>query len=493
MKKGRIGMNIPFLIALGLYLLLFVAVAVMDRKRTSTLRDYITAGKSQGAFAVTMTLLATMIGASATIGVTDTVRKIGFPGIWWLLFGALGLILQSFFLSERVRRTGADTLPDLAGIVVERPRYGDRSSPAKETGTNDGKTRESSRGAELLLALVIVISWIGVIAGQFAAMNSLLTLAVGRSCKTIFILVGAIVILYTMLGGQLSVVRTDRIQLIIILLGIVFVCGYLYIGKGTAETPHVELLNTSYRPMDLFTQFFVIGGVYFLGPDILSRNFISKDARTAKRSALVAGFIFSGFAVLIALIGMWVRINMSEEALGGRSALLAANDLLPAGLSVLLLFALLSAILSSTDTCIINASAIFVKNVLKKDSVMLTRITVSVIGGLSLILVVSGSNDIMSWLSGAYSVYTPGVIFPLTVAILVYRKREIRKSFWYAAVIEGGLCGIMGNYFPEFLHKIGVPSGILSNLTLIGMGLSLVLALLSIGKSLTKPSTKTLL
>ena len=97
-----------------------------------------------------------------------------------------------------------------------------------------------------------------------------------------------VIILYTLLGGQTSVVKTDKVQLVIIIAGIALCCGYLYLIKGgdtSSVAQNIELLNQSYRPSNLINQFFVIGGVYFLGPDIISRNFISKDKKAAKKAA----------------------------------------------------------------------------------------------------------------------------------------------------------------------------------------------------------------
>ncbi len=451
-------MNTLFLAALGLYLATFIIIGFFDLKKVSTFEDYGVAGRNQTSFAVTMTLLATMLGASTTIGLTDTVYQIGFPGIWWLIFGAVGLILQSFILSEKVRKTGADTLPDLAYITV-------------------------GRAAELLLALIIVVSWIGVIAGQLVAMNALVTFAIGKSSKLIFVIVSIIVIGYTIVGGQMSVVKTDKVQLIIIFVGIVICCGYLYLVKGgnlEFVINGIEFLNKDYPPMNLFTQLFIIGGVYFLGPDIMSRNFMSKDERTAKRSAFAAGIVLLIFSVVITLIGMWVRANVTPEELGDGKALMYVIGLIPKPLGVILIFGLLSAILSSTDTCIINASTIFVKDVLKKESVGLVRITVAVIGGVSLILAVIGRGDILNLLTGAYSIYTPGVIFPLLIAILCYEKRKIRIKIWILGPILGGLLGVLGTYFSGALVWMGIPKGLLPYITLIGMGISLITSLISV-------------
>ncbi|MBQ2054649.1 MAG: hypothetical protein II492_06615, partial [Eubacterium sp.] len=393
-----------------------------------------------------------------TIGICDTVYSIGFPGIWWLAFGAIGLILQSVFISGKVRATEADTLPDLAKITV-------------------------GRGAELIIALIIVISWIGVIAGQLVAMNSLISFATGRSDTWLFVIVSAVVIIYTLIGGQSSVVKTDKLQFIIIIVSTVLCCAYLYLVKGDATgnvATNIELLNDNYTTRNLLTQFFVIGGVYFLGPDIISRNFISRDENIAKKSALIAGIGLFGFSLVITLIGMWIRFNVTPDQLADSKALMYIAGVLPKYISIPLIFGLLSAILSSTDTCIINASSIFVKDIMKRESVRDIRITVAVIGAIAMVLAVSGRGDIMSLLTGAYSVYTPGVIFPLLVAILSYRKNGVRPALWISAVIVGGLFGIAGTYFGALLAKLALPQMIIDNLTLIGMMLSLLLSLISV-------------
>ena len=296
-------------------------------------------------------------------------------------------------------------------------------------------------------------------------------------------IVSAVVIIYTLIGGQSSVVKTDKLQFIIIIVSTVLCCAYLYLVKGDATgnvATNIELLNDNYTTRNLLTQFFVIGGVYFLGPDIISRNFISRDENIAKKSALIAGIGLFGFSLVITLIGLWIRFNVTPDQLADSKALMYIAGVLPKYISIPLIFGLLSAILSSTDTCIINASSIFVKDIMKRESVRDIRITVAVIGSIAIVLAVSGRGDIMSLLTGAYSVYTPGVIFPLLVAILSYRKKGVRPALWISAVIVGGLFGIAGTYFGALLAKLALPQMIIDNLTLIGMLLSLLLSLISV-------------
>lgn len=443
------------------YLAALIVIGVIDIKKAKNFDDFAVAGRRQTTFVVIMSLLATVIGASTTMGITTTVYNIGFPGIWWLLFGAVGLLLQSLLIAKKVRELNADTLPHAAGIMIGRP-------------------------AEIIIALIIAISWIGVIAGQLVAMNGVISFVTGKNSKTVFIIVAVAVILYTTIGGQLSVVKTDVIQFFVIVLGVLACFIYLYFfadGDVSQVGDNIEFVNSAYKPVNLVTQFFVIGGVYFLGPDIMSRNLISKDSKTAKRSAFIGGIVLTAYAVVLVLVGMWVRFNVTPDEMGDMNALIyLIKNKIPAPVGIVLSLGLVSAILSSIDTCVINASTIIVKDIFRKDRISLIRIVIVVIGTLALIFALAGNGDIITFLSNAYSVYTPGVIFPLLVAILAYRKREIKVPVWVAAVACGGAFGFMGAYFPEVVAKLSLPEFVHQNMSLVGMGISLLVSLLSVSK-----------
>ena len=459
--KGGISiMDKTFLtIALIVYLVVLIVIGIIDIKKTKDFSNFAVAGKKQTSFVVILSLLATIIGASTTMGITTTVYNIGFPGIWWLLFGAIGLFLQSVFISKKFRSLNADTLPHAAGIMLGRP-------------------------AEIIIALIIVVSWIGVIAGQLVAMNGVISFITGKSSKTVFIIVSVAVILYTTIGGQMSVVKTDVIQFFIIVLGVITCFIYLYFfadGNTGMIFDKVELLNNSYKPINLVTQFFIIGGVYFLGPDIMSRNLLSKDSKTAKRSALLGGCVLVGYSLIIVLIGMWIKCNISPEELNNMNALMyIIQSKIPSVVGIVLSLGLVSAILSSIDTCVINASSILVKDIFRKDSVKLIRIVIIFMGGLALAFALMGNGDIITFLSNAYSVYTPGVIFPLLIAILCYKKKMIHVGIWVAAVMCGGAFGFIGSYFPKVVSGLNLPDFLANNFALIGMFVSLAVALLSV-------------
>lgn len=435
------------LIAIIIYILILIGVGVFDAFKVKTFEDYAVAGKRQSFIFVFLSLMATMIGASATIGMTDRVVQIGFPAFWWLGVGTIGLILQSVLLSEKIRALDANTLPDVAMKTV-------------------------GKGGKTLLALIIAVSWVGIIAAQIVSIAKIMSFVVtGVNQRNLVIVISVIVILYTLVGGQLSVIKTDAIQSWLIAIGVLATFIYLFTCKGQNNAEiisNVRLLNKDFNMLDWMNLFFITGGAYFLGPDIISRNLVSKDGKTAKKAAFVSGVCLVFFSAVITLTGMWVVSNVGD--IGGQNPLLyIINNVVPAPIAVILCLALISTLLSSADTCLINAASIVEYDLLKRDKVNEIRVIVGILGVASLLIALFKS-DIIGLLTGTYSIYTPGIVFPLFMAIWFHGKRKVWKPAWYAAVIIGGGMGILNTYL-----SIGA-----EYFPLIGMGISLGLSIVSV-------------
>jgi len=132
-------------------------------------------------------------------------------------------------------------------------------------------------------------------------------------------------------------------------------------------------------------------------------------------------------------------------------------------------------LLSSVDTCLINAASIFAKDVLRRESIPYVRASVAGLGILALAFTLCSRGDIIAMLTGAYSIYAPGVICPMLVAVLCHGKHPLRRSGWFVAVVLGGMCGILGAY-----GKCVIPLTIADKLPILGMALSLVASLASV-------------
>jgi SSS family solute:Na+ symporter len=449
-----------------IYFLVLGFICIRDLFKVKNFDDYVVAGRKQSSPFVFMSLMATVLGASATVGIAARAENIGFAAFWWLAVGAIGFWFQAAFLSKPVHDLDVRTLPEIAEKTV-------------------GKTGRK------LVALIIAVSWIGIIAAQFAAVAGFIGLVLGHDAGTQSVLITAgIVIVYTLLGGQLSVVRTDALQFGILTLGFFAAAVYLFGGfangtavqsAGLATFGNFNLLNEKFGFTDLAMMLFTVGGAYFLGPDVISRNLVAKDASSARKAVVAGSFAILVFSVVIVLLGMWTATFAPETAHGVGPVMnplfRLASDVLPLPLAALLSVGLLSALLSSADTCLINSAAIFGSDILNTHRISVVRLLVVAIGIIATFLALQGK-DIIGLLTMAYSVYTPGIVAPLAVAIIAHKKFNIKKSLWYTGVIVGGLFGLI----PAILvstAKIQTPNYI----PLIGVAVSLVFALISLKKN----------
>ena len=458
-----------------IYFFVLGFICIRDLFKVKNFDDYVVAGRKQSSPFVFMSLMATVLGASATVGIAARAESIGFAAFWWLAVGAIGFWFQAAFLSKPVHDLDVRTLPEIAEKTV-------------------GKTGRK------LVALIIAVSWIGIIAAQFAAVAGFIGLVLGHDAGTQSVLITAvIVIVYTLLGGQLSVVRTDALQFGILTLGFFAAAIYLFGGFSGAENAALQaagnlaassstvnsaglatfgsfnLLNEKFGASDLAIMLFTIGGAYFLGPDVISRNLVAKDATSARKAVVAGSFAILAFSVIIVLLGMWAA-TYAPATVGSTTNPLfrLASGVLPLPLAALLSVGLLSALLSSADTCLINSAAIFGSDILNTRRISVVRISVVVIGIIATYLALQGK-DIIGLLTMAYSVYTPGIVAPLAVAIIAHKKFKVKKTLWYAGVVVGGLFGLI----PAILTstaKIQSPA----YLPHIGIAVSLVFALASL-------------
>ncbi len=465
-----------------IYFFVLGFICIRDLFKVKNFDDYVVAGRRQTTPFVFMSLMATVLGASATVGIASRAESIGFAAFWWLGTGAVGFWFQAAFLSKPVHDLDVRTLPEIAEKTV-------------------GKTGRK------LVAFIIAISWIGIIAAQFAAMAGFIGLVLGHDAGTLSVLVTAvIVIVYTLLGGQLSVVRTDALQFGILTLGFFATAVYLFGGFSGAENAVLTaasisepgenfssdavasnaglatfgkfaLLNEKFGAFDLVIMLFTIGGAYFLGPDVISRNLVAKDSASARRAVVAGSFAIIVFSVIIVLLGMWAATYAPAVSGSVTNPLFRlATGVLPLPLAALLSVGLLSALLSSADTCLINSAAIFGSDILNTRRISVVRLLVVAIGIVATYLALQGK-DIIGLLTMAYSVYTPGIVAPLAVAIIAYKKFYVKKTFWYAGVVIGGLFGLVPTILSSTV-KYQSPAF----LPLAGIAISLAFAIASLKK-----------
>nr|WP_319392381.1 sodium:solute symporter family protein [uncultured Desulfobacter sp.] len=412
-----------------LYAVVLLGFGVFESKKIKDFDDFIISGRTQNTSAITYSILATCIGASATLGVVSTARDIGFPAFWWLGAGAVGLLLQSFFLSRKVRAVGAYTLPDLTEKLM-------------------------GRDARFLTSIIVVIAWTGIIAAQFVAGAKLLSAFGGIDPNVSIMVTALVIVVYSALGGQSSVMKTDRVQFVLLGGALIFTLVYLYVGHPVSLADvRFDLTNGDFTSENLVYYLLVVGGSYFVCPLLFSRILTARDVRTARLASFLSALGLVAVSIVITLIGIWASFHIDPSCDKDILGLIIAEKL-PAAGGMALLIGLISAIISSADTCLFAVASIVEYDILKQERVRTTRIVIGFIGCAAALLAMKNP-DIISLLIQAYAVFTAGVVPPVAVALIMWRRRSIHSHWRRAAIIVGGIFGLGANLLGMDMMAVG--------------------------------------
>jgi SSS family solute:Na+ symporter len=185
------------------YWLISVAIGLIAATRVHNTRDFAVAGRHLPFYMVTATVFATWFGAEAVLGVPATFLNEGLRGVVADPFGSsMCLILVGLFFAAPLYRMNLLTIGDFY-----KKRYG--------------------RGVEVLTTVAIVISYLGWVGAQITALGLVFNVVSGGEIsKVAGMWIGSITILvYTLFGGMWAVAVTDFLQMIIIVIGMLWIGG----------------------------------------------------------------------------------------------------------------------------------------------------------------------------------------------------------------------------------------------------------------------------
>lgn len=404
------------------YILLMVLIGIISSRKIKSSGDYYVAGKRGDVWQITGSLLATILGSSAILGTADLTLTQGWAAAWLLLSASAGLFLLVPF-SIFVQRQGKYTLPQMIDDF-----YG--------------------KEAKIISSFIIAFAWIGIIAAQIIGAAKILTGFTALNYSIGVWGAGALFIFYTLIGGQISVLKTDLYQSFIIILGILFTALYLLFATKIDLTTLTSLnfpFNEGFRPFDLIILLLTYSSTFVVGPDIYSRLFCAENERTARKSVLISAIVLIPFALCITFLGVYATSKYLElDQLKGSVLISVMLNTLPDWAVGLLIAALLSAVMSSASTALLTASTIISDPVSRgldhKNSLRNTKIIMLILGLLSIALSLKIQSIIQSLLI-ALTIFSGAFIVPIAAGLLGFRTSKIKAA---TAMIVGGAIALTG-------------------------------------------------
>ena len=410
-----------------LYAIVLFLIGIYSFLKIKTPFDYFLAGKKNGVWQVSGSLLATILGGSAVMGTIGLAETQSWASAWYILSASLGLF-GLLPIVKKVYAKGKFTLPELIGQF-----YGET--------------------ARKVTSVIIPIAWLGVVAAQIIAGAQILVSFFNLSYSYGVFLTGTIFIIYTYIGGQISVMKTDLFQSFLILGGVV-ITALLIPSSQLPELPQFTSyfpFNVHFSPFDLFILIITFSSTFVVGPDIYSRVFCSKDSKTAFRSVFVVALILIPFGFVLSYVGIYA-VAFHSGVQNSSSLVNLANSLLPEWATSLLVAALVSAVLSTAATTLLTASMIlselFHKDINNHKSFRQTKFLIVVIGVLSMVISLK-ITSIVSSLLLALSFYSGAFIIPMVAALF---NLPYNKQLGITAMLTGGILALIGKLLMTFHH-----------------------------------------
>ncbi len=417
-----------------IYWVISIGIGLWAALRVKNTADFAAAGHSLPMHIVTATVFANWFGSETVLGVPATFLKEGMQGIVSDPFGSsMCLILVGLFFARHLYSKKYLTIGDFF-----REKYG--------------------RTVEVLITLCIVVSYLGWVAAQIKALGLVFNVVSndGISQEWGMIIGAASVLIYTLFGGMWSVAITDFIQMIIIVLGMLYI-GYEVSGL-TGGVDVVIAHAAAADKLSILPDWNLAAVLGFIAAlvtmmlgsipqqDVFQRITSSKNVDIAVKASILGGvlyFLFAFIPIFLAYSASLINPQLVEKYLHADSQLILPNLILnhaPLFAQVMFFGALLSAIKSCASATLLAPSVTFAENIVKgffkhlsdQHLLKIMRITVLCFTVFVTLFALNSELSIFKMVESAYKVTLVAAFVPLAFGV-----------YWSRANTLGGLLAVL--------------------------------------------------
>ncbi|MGO9242892.1 MAG: sodium:solute symporter family protein [Bryobacteraceae bacterium] len=417
------------------YLAASMAAGLYGKRFISKASDFLVAGRSLGPYLGISTLAATEIGTVTFMYYAELGYKAGFASFVNGLIAGLVMIFigRTGFVIRRLREMQLMTVPEF----FER-RY--------------------SRNLRVLTGVLVATGGIlnmGVflkIEGTFLAILSGIPIEYLNLVMTGILLLE---LLYTILGGMVSVVITDFIQFVVLAAGAVVVTGICISSAGWQGMHDAVMRNMGPAGFDPFSSphfgwvFIAFQLVYWMAistcwQTTAMRTFSTRDTKVGKVVFTWTGFIFLGRGMMPMLWGIaaLALLGPGHDSLQAMPTMLA--HVLPNGLRGIVVAGMLAATMSVNSSYLLGWSSVIAQDIVgpmaSKPLSDRTQVTMNRVSNLCVSLFV------MFW--GLWYKLPGPAYFYLNITATIFLAGSfaaiVGGLYWKRASVAGGYSAMLG-------------------------------------------------
>ena len=435
-------------IVIILYFVFIITKGIRHKKDIHNSDDFLVAGRNIGWFFLFCSMSATIVGGGASIGAMGRTYEWGLLMMaistgWYLFFLFSGWFIAPYFRKEK--------LYTVAGFFGNR--FGAKS-----------------RFMAFILSLLFSV---GVLGAQMVAFGKIITTMIPEVPYYLAVIIGGgIVIIYCTVGGLLAVIHTDVYQFIILMIGFVLTLTLCIPDLITNSTEIRQVVPPEFFSiigdkgwLFLITTFiaFLLGESF--SPGYATRYCVGKNTRETRIGVMGAGgFLTITFPVILFFISLYARFHFpdidSEQALP-RTILKLHNPFIGG----LIIASLMCAVMSSADSILNSATAIFYKDLYeeylsryiqtKQKGLTIVRLSSIALGVIGILLALVLPN-IIDLLLLTYNLWAPGIILPVIFGVFSKKQSKGINNIIFTTMLVSTIATIA--YMNTQYKEIAQPS-----------------------------------
>lgn len=437
-------------------------------RRTKTAADYIVAGRSMPWWITAGSLLAASTSGASFFGMVGDYNRTGFYTHWVILGIAASWLVICFMVGPRLRRFGGFTIPEYLAKRFDSPLL------------------------RPVFAL-ITVAWMVVLMATVVVQGGLIFYGLwGWPYELSVSLMLVVICLYTITGGQISVMYTDFVQLVIFVSATIVLVpitinaagGFGHVAE-TVETTQPGFFGPTGGVMTIVSamSLFFIWFLGYLGhPGLLTRFYTVKNDRDLYKAGIALTIIYLPFLGSMSLVGASLRTMYPDAEDTEVLWLQFAVEHAPAILVGLLVASLAAAVLSTADTWLLTAASSVTHDVARYfrqktfTDTQLTRWTrwsVAILALTSLPIALNRPTYIIEMMTLAYSV--AGASGGIVIITSLYWRRMTKPAAW-AGLVFGASTAVIGRFMVQFMELPDwfdpiLPTIVVTALIVIGVSL----------------------
>ena len=435
-----------------LYLLVSICIGLYAATKVKNSADYVVAGRHLPLPFIVATVFATWFGSETVLGIPAKFLNEGLSGVVADPFGSsMCLVFVGLFFARPLYRLGLLTIGD-----YYRGRY--------------------NRHIEVTASVCIVISYLGWVSAQITALGLVFSVLTDSAVQPWqgMILGVAIVLVWTLSGGMLSVAFTDLFQMTVIMAGMIYIA---FVISGVAGGPSAVLEHAAQAGKFQFLPkleardviaFVAAWATMALGSipqqDVFQRVASARNETTAGNGSVIGGCLYFCFAfvpMFLAYSAVLIDPALIERYLSADSQQILPRLILthaPFAAQVFFFGALISAILSCSAATLLAPSVTVAENILRPlmpnladwQFLRMLRVVVFLFACAVLTFALVSNSSIYGMVENAYKITLSAAFTPLAFGL-----------YWRRATSQGAALAMIAGLTTWLGLEVVQPDGLL--------------------------------